>query len=85
MDKDLFFSLVICCYNSEKYLSETIDSIVNQTYTNWEIVAVNDGSIDRTEKIIQSYNSFISRKARYIFKYHQLFFSFYLWKKFSFF
>ena len=46
---------MICCYNSEKYLSETIDSVVNQTYTNWEIVAINDGSTDGTEEIIFDY------------------------------
>ena len=46
---------MICCYNSEKYLYETIDSIINQTYTNWEIVAINDGSTDSTEEIILDY------------------------------
>ncbi len=55
MNNDIFFSIMICCYNSEKYLSETIDSIISQTYTNWEIVAVNDGSSDTTEEIIQNY------------------------------
>jgi glycosyltransferase involved in cell wall biosynthesis len=46
---------MVCCYNSEKYISETIDSILNQTYTHWEIIAVNDGSTDGTEKIIKGY------------------------------
>ena len=55
MTNDIFFSVMICCYNSEKYLRETIDSVINQTYTNWEIVAVNDGSSDSTEEIIQLY------------------------------
>lgn len=55
MAEDIFFSVMICCYNSEKYLRETIDSVINQTHTNWEIVAVNDGSIDRTEEIILDY------------------------------
>jgi glycosyltransferase involved in cell wall biosynthesis len=45
-------SVMICCYNSEQYLYETINSVVAQTYTNWEIVAINDGSTDNTEKII---------------------------------
>ena len=55
MKNDICFSVIICCYNSEKYLSETIDSIIKQTYTNWEIIAVNDGSSDNTEKILQEY------------------------------
>ena len=46
---------MICCYNSEKYLHETIDSVIDQTYTNWEIVIVNDGSTDGTEEIILDY------------------------------
>ena len=53
--EDVFFSVIICCYNSEKFLNETIDSIVNQSYSNWEIVAINDGSTDKTEEIILSY------------------------------
>ena len=55
MESNLFVSVMICCYNSEKYLRETIDSIIYQTYSNWEIVIVNDGSTDNTEKIIFDY------------------------------
>ena len=55
MNNDIFFSIMVCCYNSEKYLTETIDSIINQSYNNWEIIAINDGSSDNTEKIIQNY------------------------------
>ena len=55
MTNDILFSVMICCYNSEKYLRETIDSVVKQSYTNWEIIAVNDGSTDDTEEIILDY------------------------------
>jgi glycosyltransferase involved in cell wall biosynthesis len=54
---NVFFSVMICCYNSEKYLRETIDSVINQTYKNWEIVAINDGSTDKTEDILLEYKS----------------------------
>lgn len=57
MNENIFFSVMICCYNSEKYLHETIDSVINQTYGNWEIVAVNDGSTDKTEEIILEYKN----------------------------
>ncbi len=50
-------------YNGEKYLREAIDSILNQTYENFEIIIVNDGSIDATESIILSYND---KRIKYI-------------------
>ena len=55
MNNDIFISIMICCYNSEKYLNQTIDSIINQTYSNWEIIVINDGSTDSTEEIIFDY------------------------------
>lgn len=48
-------SINLCCYNSEKYLRETLDSIVNQTYKDWELIIINDGSSDSTEVIINEY------------------------------
>lgn len=48
-------SINLCCYNSEKYLRETLDSIINQTYKDWELVIINDGSSDSTESIINEY------------------------------
>ena len=53
--KDIFFSVVICCFNSSAYLSETIESIINQQYKNWELILINDGSTDNTEEIIKFY------------------------------
>lgn len=43
-------------YNGEKYLNEAIDSIIAQTYVNYEFLIINDGSKDRSIEIIQSYN-----------------------------
>ena len=45
-------SINLCCYNSEKYLRETLQSIAGQTFQDWELVIVNDGSSDSTEAII---------------------------------
>ncbi len=50
-------SINLCCYNSEKYLKETLESIFAQTYKDWELVIVNDGSADSTESIIKEYIS----------------------------
>lgn len=42
-------------YNSEKYISEAIESVCNQSYKNWELLIVNDGSTDYTSKIIDDF------------------------------
>jgi len=45
-------SIIIPCFNSEKFISETIQSVQNQTYSNWEIIAVDDCSSETTVAII---------------------------------
>ena len=52
--KDLV-SIIIPCYNCEKYLNRLLDSILIQDYKFIEILIVNDGSIDNIERIILSY------------------------------
>jgi len=46
-------SIITPSYNSAKYIAETIQSVQNQTYTNWEMIIVDDCSTDDTEKIIK--------------------------------
>lgn len=53
---DGLVSIVTPAYNSEKYIRETIDSVLAQSYTNWEMLIVNDCSTDNTLKIIKSYD-----------------------------
>jgi len=48
-------SVVMSVYNGEKYLAEAIESILNQTYTNFEFIIVNDGSSDKSIDIIKEY------------------------------
>ncbi len=50
-------SINLCCYNGEKYLEETLQSIFLQKYKNWELVVVNDGSTDSTERIIRRHEA----------------------------
>lgn len=46
-------SIIIPCYNLGNYLPEAISSVIAQTFENWEIIIVNDGSTDQTKEIIQ--------------------------------
>ncbi|HIY33925.1 MAG TPA: glycosyltransferase family 2 protein [Candidatus Eubacterium faecigallinarum] len=48
-------SVIVACYNVEDYLEKCLDSIVNQTYDNLEIICVNDGSADQTQTILENY------------------------------
>jgi glycosyltransferase involved in cell wall biosynthesis len=48
-------SIIVPCYNQEEYLAETLDSVLAQTYQDWECVIVNDGSTDHSEDIARSY------------------------------
>ena len=44
-------SVIVPVYNVEQYLERCVDSIINQTYTNLEIILVNDGSTDNSGKL----------------------------------
>ena len=44
-------SIITPMYNSEKFILKTIESVINQTYSNWELLLIDDGSIDNTIQI----------------------------------
>ncbi|MDA8326875.1 MAG: glycosyltransferase family A protein, partial [Nitrospiraceae bacterium] len=55
-DKSLsLVTVIITCYNSEKFIKQTIDSALSQTYKNVDVIAVDDGSTDTTRQILDSY------------------------------
>lgn len=49
------FSVLVANYNNAKYLEEAIESVKEQTYTNWEIILVDDGSTDSSKTILRKY------------------------------
>lgn len=53
--KDPLISVVITSYNYDKYISKTIESVLNQSYKNIELIIVDDGSTDLSREIIQNY------------------------------
>lgn len=64
MDKPLV-SIVLPVYNAGVYLKEAIQSILDQTYTNIELIIINDGSTDDSEKLIKS---FTDDRIRYVYQ-----------------
>lgn len=48
-------SIIIPCYNQAQYLDECLQSVLNQTYTNWECIIVDDGSSDNTKEIVRKW------------------------------
>jgi glycosyltransferase involved in cell wall biosynthesis len=53
---DIRISFLLCVFNDEPFIEETIESILNQSYNNFELIIVNDGSTDKTIEIINSFD-----------------------------
>ena len=68
MKEDLV-SIIMPSYNTGKFIKETINSVLNQTYNNWELIIVDDCSTDDTEEIVNAIKdnriklSFINQSA----------------------
>lgn len=60
-DEDIAVSVIVPVYNVEKYLEQCLDSLLAQTFKNFEIICVNDGSTDNCEKILEKYRRTDSR------------------------
>ena len=49
-------SIVIPTYNNDKFISKALESVINQTYRNWEAIVIDNNSTDDTDKVINQYN-----------------------------
>ena len=65
-------SIITPSYNSAAYIAEMIESILAQTYTNWELLITDDCSTDDSVKIIESYATKDSRILNQGFQLHHL-------------
>lgn len=61
-------SIIVPCYKQAQYLPEALQSVLEQTYDNWECIIVNDGSPDNTEEIAQEW---VSKDARFIYLFKE--------------
>jgi len=61
-------SVIVTCYNQECYLAEALNSVLVQTYQDWECIIINDGSTDASEVIAKSY---ITKDPRFKYIYQE--------------
>lgn len=59
-------SIIITAFNQEKFIAEAVQSVINQSYENWECIIVDDGSTDNTRNIC---NEFVQKDSRIIYTY----------------
>lgn len=60
-------SIIVPCFNQAQYLDESLQSVLDQTYTNWECIIVNDGSPDNTEEVAKIWLE-KDKRFKYLFK-----------------
>ncbi len=58
---DMLFSIIVPCYNVETYINKCVDSILNQSFKDFEVILVDDGAKDSTAKILDNYQDLDSR------------------------
>lgn len=63
------FSIIMPTYNRAKFISTAIESVINQTFNNWELIIIDDGSIDDTNNIVSNYLK--DSRVRYFYQKNQ--------------
>ena len=57
MNQNPLVSVIIPCYNRQDYIAQTIDSVLNQTWPNIELIVVDDGCTDNSRQILENYGN----------------------------
>ena len=70
MEKQLPVSVIIPCYNQGKFLKETVDSVISQSFADWECIIIDDGSADNTASVAKELSNKDPR-IRYIYQENQ--------------
>lgn len=65
---NLLVSIIVPCYNQAQYLDEALQSVLEQTYSNWECIVVNDGSPDYTEEVAKKW---LEKDGRFKYTYQE--------------
>ena len=65
LKNEIEFSVIIPVYNAREYLQECLESVIKQTYVDFELIIIDDGSTDRTVEIIQGYTDKRNKKEKY--------------------
>jgi len=55
MEQNTLVSVIVPLFNAEKYIAETIQSVIDQTYNTWELIIIDDCSTDRSREVVQSF------------------------------
>jgi glycosyltransferase involved in cell wall biosynthesis len=66
MTKKPLVSVIIIFLNAERFIEEAIESVIGQTYSNWEILFVDDGSTDNSSEIAKHYAALYNSRVRYL-------------------
>lgn len=61
-------TIIVPCYNQVQYLDDALQSVLNQSYQNWECIIVNDGSPDKTEEVAKKW---VAKDSRFIYWYKE--------------
>jgi hypothetical protein len=64
--KTFLVSIIVPCYNQSQFLDEALQSVFDQTYTNWECIIVNDDSPDNTEEVAKKW---VEKDSRFVYLY----------------
>ncbi len=67
-NQEPLISIIMPTYNREEYLERSIDSVLNQTYKNWELLIIDDGSSDETLMLLKKY---LNKFANFRYFYHE--------------